>query len=245
MENTPKRRGRKPKNLNRVFEQKINNTIAPIITHLPISLSEEDNDIFIKNDDKDKKINDLEKQIKNLQNKIKKTNENKKATCYQANFNSDTICWWCKHPFNNPKIELPTKYYNDTFYSYGNFCSYECCHAYNIDLNDEDVFKRASLLNYHYYKTYGKFENINKARDWKILKAFGGNVSIEEYKDNFKEIKEEYYYIKPPMISRFAHIEKVNLDNNNLQNSKYVIKRSKPIKNNNLFNFIKSENDNS
>ena len=244
MENAPKRRGRKPKNMNRIFEPKTNDTISPIITHLPITISDqEDTDTLNNNNEKEKRILELEKQVKSLQNKIKKKSNSQKCTIHQVNFSSDTICWWCKHPFKNPRIELPIKYYDEKFYTYGAFCSYECCNAYNIDLNDEEVFKRSSLLNYHYYKTFGKFENLNKAKDWKILKAFGGNVSIEEYRNNFKELSDEYYYIKPPMISRYAHIEKVNLDENIAnQTEKLVIKRSKPLKNNNnLFNYIKSD----
>ena len=113
---------------------------------------------------------------------------------------------WCKHSFDTHKIELPIRFYNDKFYCYGNFCSYECCEAYNIDLNDENVYHRSSLLKYHYFKTYGEFKNINKAKDWKILKTFGGNVDITEFRNHFYT-SEDCNYLKPPMISRYPHIE--------------------------------------
>ena len=245
MENAPKRRGRKPKNLNRIIEPKVNNTIAPIITHLPIDISDNcsDSDIFVKDDEKDKRILELETQVKNLKSKIRKKSVENKCTVYEVNYNTDTVCWWCKHPFVCPQVELPTKYHDDTFYTFGKFCSYECCEAYNIDMNDDGVYKRSSLLKYHYYKTYGKFKNINKAMDWKVLKAFGGNVHIDDYRKLFETNDSDYNYLKPPMISRYAQIEKINLIKDNIVNNDLILKRSKPLKNNNnLKKFIKSEN---
>ena len=248
MEKIPKKRGRKKKNLTKLVEQEIPNKISPIITHLPISISEQesDNDIFLKNDEKDKKIIDLENQIKLLKNKMKKKTNEQKCTVYQVNFNDNPTpkCWWCKHSFVCPKVELPTRYYNNTFYTYGIFCSYECCEAYNIDLNDECVYKRSSLLKYHYYKTYGEFKNIIKAQDWKILKEFGGNVNINDFRSSFTKNEDDYNYLKPPMISRFAQIEKINLLKNKFENDELVIKRTNPLKNNKntLGKFIKSDN---
>ena len=241
MENTPKKkRGRKPKNFNNK-EIVVKNTITPIITHLAISENNSETETILNQDDKDKRICELESQVKNLKNKIKKKNP-EKCSVYKVNFNNDSVCWWCKHCFDNEKIELPTRYYNDKFYTYGIFCSYECCEAYNIDLNDENVFNRSSLLKYHYYKTYGNFKNIEKAKDWKILKPFGGNVDITEFRASFNNIGDDYNYLKPPMISRYAQIEKINLLNTKNTND-LVIKRSTPLKNNknSLGKFIKSE----
>lgn len=250
MENIPKKkRGRKPKNLNRIITPKVNNTISPIITHLSISDNESDakennNDNLFKLE-KDNRIFELENEIKKLKKKINKNIFDCKESVYQVKFDNKSTCncWWCKHSFDNSKIELPINYYNNTFYTYGIFCSYECCQAYNIDLNDENVFKRSSLLKFHYYKTFGEFKNIKKAKDWKILSLFGGNVSIEEFRNSFENIN-DYNYLKPPMISRYGNIEKINLVKNNNNNNKLVIKRSKPLKNNKntLCKFISNEN---
>lgn len=241
MENPPKKRGRKPKNFNNK-EIIIKNVITPIITHLPISENSQDSDVCLLDTDKDKRINELEIQVKNLKTKIKKKQQDK-FSVYEVNYNNDSVCWWCKHSFDNHKIELPTKYYNDTFYSYGIFCSYECCEAYNIDLNDDNVSNRSSLLKYHYFKTNGVFKNIERAKDWKILKPFGGNVDILEFREYFNNISDDYHYLKPPMISRYAHIEKINLLKNNNNGKDFVIKRSTPLKNNksSLGKFIKFE----
>ena len=77
----------------------------------------------------------------------------------------------------------------------------------------------------------------------KILKPFGGNVNINDFRESFSDVN-DYNYLKPPMISRYAHIEKINLLKNNSGNE-LVIKRSTPLKNskNSLGKFIKSSNE--
>lgn len=220
MDKVPKKRGRKPKNSQKV-DPIIDNKITPIIAHLPINLGSEEN-----NDDKDLIINGLKKEIKELKKKI--VNKETKVSVYNVNTDNDTSCWWCKHPYKGDKVELYTKYYDGVFYGYGCFCSFECREAYNIDLNDEEVFKRSSLSKFHYYKTFGEFKNIKKADDWKILKAFGGNVSINEFRNNFLE-KNDYKYLKPPMISLHTQIEKNNV-NVKIETDELKLKRSKPIK---------------
>ena len=219
MEKVPKKRGRKPKHLQKI-EPVINNKETPIIAHLPIDIT------CSSEDDRDNIINNLRKEIKELKQKC--SNKETKISVYNVNTDNHTSCWWCKHPFEGDKIELYIKYYDDKFYGYGCFCSYECQEAYNIDLNDEEVFKRSSLSKFHYYKTYGVFKNIKKADDWKILKAFGGNVTIDEFRENFIE-KNDYKYFKPPMISLHTQIEKNNI-NIKLDTEELVLKRSKPIK---------------
>ena len=67
---------------------------------------------------------------------------------------NNTKCWWCRYNFNTERVELPENYYNDYFYCIGNFCSYNCATSYNIELNDENVFKRQSLLHLQYKKIY-------------------------------------------------------------------------------------------
>ena len=65
---------RKKEDVNQNYNNKeivVKNVITPIITHLPIS-DNSDSEIFIKEDEKDKRISELENQIKTLKSKIKK-----------------------------------------------------------------------------------------------------------------------------------------------------------------------------
>ena len=52
-----------------------------------------------------------------------------------------------KSPFDNLEVNLPENYFNVNFIVYI-FCSYNCAMSYNIDLNDEKVWKRSLLIYY-------------------------------------------------------------------------------------------------
>jgi hypothetical protein len=248
MEKIPKKRGRKPKSQQYIPKKEYVKKEVPLIVHLPIKIESEknsennDNDIFLKQSENINinYINELKDEIRNLENKLK--NKKNKQIAYEVKKNDGLPCWWCRYEYNTPKVELPFKYQNEKFYTFGNFCSYECCEAYNIDLNDENVSKRSSLLKYQYYKTYNEFKTIKKAQDWKLLIKNGGYIDIDEFRKNFTRNKDDFYYLKPPIISRFANIEKIDIQVvNNTKSNELVLKRSKPLKTNkiSLNKFIK------
>lgn len=251
MDNLPKKRGRKPNILkNKKFSiQNYEKKETPLIVHLPITIESdtisENNNIYLDSNNviENNIIDSLKNEIKELKNKLK--NKNNKSMVYQVKINDGLPCWWCRYSYNSPKVELPFKYQNDKFFTFGNFCSYECCEAYNIDLNDENVTKRSSLLKYQYYKTYNEFKNIKKAQDWKLLKGNGGCIEIEDFRDNFTKNNDDYIYIKPPMVSRYANIEKIDINVIKESNTEQIVlKRSKPLKTNKigLNSFVKLSN---
>ncbi len=105
--------------------------------------------------------------------------------------------------------------------------------AYNIDINDENIAKRTSLINLMYKNTYGKFKNIIPAPSWKILENNGGSISIDDFRLNLTLNDIEYNYIKPPMISRISYIEKVPVKKDieeNINSTDLILKRNKPLK---------------
>jgi hypothetical protein len=105
--------------------------------------------------------------------------------------------------------------------------------AYNIDINDENIAKRTSLIYMMYKKTYKSYRIIKPASSWKILIDFGGPLSIEEFRENLITNSLEYNYIKPPIISRISYIEKIPIkkeDDENVKNEDLVLKRNKPLK---------------
>jgi hypothetical protein len=237
MEKIPKKRGRKPKSQQHIPKVDYFKKEVPLIVHLPITIESEkyseniDNDIFIKQSENINLVNELKEEIRNLENKLK--NKNKKKIVYEIKNIDGLPCWWCRHEYNTSKVELPFKYQDDKFYTFGNFCSYECCEAYNIDINDENVTKRSSLLKYQYYKTYNEFKTIRKAQDWRLLKRNGGYIDIEEFRTNFNFNKDDYYYLRPPIVSRYANIEKIDMNViNNTKSAELVLKRTKPLKTN-------------
>ena len=130
MEKVKSKRGRKPKNkINETpfINNKIDETL-PIIVHLPIQLNEDNSCNKLIEKPKKKRTNNCDKEV------------------FKIELDKTTKCWWCRYNFNTERVELPENYFNECFYCTGNFCSYNCAAAYNIELNDENVFKRQSLL---------------------------------------------------------------------------------------------------
>lgn len=86
-------------------------------------------------------------------------------------------------------VFLPDKYLNKTFYIIGWFCSINCALSYNLKLNDNKVNERINLL-YYLYEIHN--DKIIPAPDILLLKKYGGNLSIEEFRKlnkNDKKIK--------------------------------------------------------
>jgi hypothetical protein len=119
--------------------------------------------------------------------------------------------------------------------------------SYNLDLNDSLSSKRESLMNLLYYQTYSIQKNINPAPHWMCLEEYGGNLTIENFRENSLVNNKEYLVLHPPLISRQMQIEesyklsklkevpidKVNKIYSEID-SDYIIKRSKPIQSSQL-----------
>lgn len=259
-----KKRGRKPKgkiiDYNKQKLIKENSEEIPIIAHLELkiddtlseNLSESDkytSNIFIKNEEQnkeknnEKKIKSLEKELKLLKSK-EKSKENSKEDSKVSSENleyNNVKCWYCRNYFKGPPVRLPENYFKGKFICTGNFCSYNCAMSYNIDLNDEKTSLRNSLINLLFQKTYNKNELIKPAPSWKVLKEYGGILTIEQFRDNLKQNTNEYVYLHPPLISSVSQISKkikskktsaplTDVEKYLSNTDDLILKRSKPLK---------------
>jgi len=231
------KRGRRPKVPQIVNKVENVNIDTPIIAHLPIDLSEvideEVAEIFIKPEHNDGEIKILKKRVEELTLKLSKYEKNVKPSIIPCNDNNNNRCWWDTCIFNTPPIQMPENYFNGMFNCIGYFCSWECMMAYHIDINDENIAKRTSLIYMMYKKTYNSYRFIKQAPSWKILIDFGGSISIEEFRENLISNCLDYNYIKPPIVSRISYIEKIPIkkeDDENIKNEDLILKRNKPLK---------------
>lgn len=74
---------------------------------------------------------------------------------------------------------LPDKFIDGIFYIIGWFCSLNCALAYNLNLKDDNINQRTNLL---YYLYQINNENILPAPDKILLKKYGGEYDITEYR---------------------------------------------------------------
>jgi len=199
-------------------------------------------------------INDIndKNEINNLYNDDKKklTLLFKEFCCHKNNENSypektDISCWWCCYNFNTIPVSLPYKYYNNKFYTYGIFCSFNCACSYNFQTDDYNMYERYGLLNLLYKKISksDKLIKIKMSSPREILRKFGGYLSIEEFRKNNLSNQKIYKVNLPPIITILPSIEEKsdNFKNTLKEINDYKLKRSKPliIKNNTLESFIK------
>ena len=146
-------------------------------------------------------------------------------------YDKTTKCWWCKHCFDNHAVGLPENYIDNKFQLIGNFCSYNCAKSYNLDLTDNNIWKRNSLLSFLYTLTYSEDKEIIPAPHWKVLKDFGGNHKKKKFRDDHIINTKEFIYLHPPLVTRKPFIEETN--RNNILSStsnELLLKRTKPLK---------------
>jgi len=202
--------------------------------------------------DNDKNKNNTDNKEYNLYSDDKKklTLLFKEFCCHKNNENlypekTEISCWWCCYNFNTIPVSLPYKYYNNKFYTYGIFCSFNCACSYNFQTDDYNMYERYSLLNLLYKKISksDKLIKIKMSSPRETLRKFGGYLSIEEFRKNNLSNQKVYKVNLPPIITILPSIEEKsdNFKNTIKEINDYKLKRSKPliIKNNTLESFIK------
>ena len=116
-------------------------------------------------------------------------------------------CWWCRHtiPENLLSIGCPIKYHKsigtngsgssrEYFDTEGFFCSFNCVVAYNNDVSQTNIRYRETggLIYLLYKKVFGQYPyqmNIKPALSWKVLKSYGGEMTIQEYRNTFQKVE--------------------------------------------------------
>lgn len=131
---------------------------------------------------------------------------------------SPYACWTDCHTFDTTPVGIPQALVDGVFYCYGNFCSYNCAKRYlcpNLDDDDDtammqtihDIFirddksEKLQLLELLCHIETGNplNEPIRMSSKRMILKLFGGDKTIEEYRNNFNK-NTTYHVFKSPLV---------------------------------------------
>lgn len=151
---------------------------------------------------------------------------------------TDIACWWCSYNFDTMPCFIPDKYYDDKYYVFGCFCSYNCAASYNLKIDDFNIWHRYSLLKKLYNSINKTNDDIIIAPPREIFSKFGGPLIYDEYRKHCKTCPKEYRLIMPPMTSIVPLIEEGYVDSTKVSisladlNKKVNIKRSNPLPNN-------------
>jgi len=150
-------------------------------------------------------------------------------------------CWWCCHPFEGKFLEMPYKHdeRRNKFYTAGHFCSWSCMKTYAIDkygcnrgglICGNMVMMRRQIFN--------KIGTIKRAPHRERLDVFGGDLTIEKFRENNVVDKEtpNKIEVEPipeiniPIISNNKRLEDINSSTG--KNETLRLKRDKPLKRN-------------
>lgn len=128
--------------------------------------------------------------------------------------NKSSNCFWCCHTIDNHIIySMPYNYdtINDNYYVFGSFCSLQCANAYNFSVHgsSDKVWEINSWIQM-LAKRYGFTNTIRPAPSRYLLKMFGGNLTIEEFRDAHLKSDKTYILNIPPMISINSSSEILN-----------------------------------
>ena len=162
-------------------------------------------------------------------------------TSQKCENNGSELCWNCSHPFNKSIIGVPLKYDNDIFYIYGDFCSLECGARYAYEYLSDKFREIYSLINLYNQKLNPQETPapIELAPNKLLLKAFGGELTIVEYRNN--NINNTYNIILPQIIP-IRHItdsQEILNSANNKSNYKLYRKSALPSEKKSMKDFIK------
>lgn len=245
-------------------DKEFGNIPVNLILHLPISSTKPEGQFTVeplKKDDNQiednilsfnkPKENPFETQIKPANKsmlgfRFVKTEEWAKST--------DIKCWWCSYNFDNVPCSIPFNYIDSKFEVFGCFCSFNCALGYIIDSNIDKKDEKISLLHLLYRKIYNKNDHFEPAPKKEILVDYGGNLTIEQYREmcSAKQITQDI--VLPPIVGVKAQIDTRNIQesikhmkrksiivNSSLENN-VILKRENPVHDNNDFmsHFIKS-----
>lgn len=102
---------------------------------------------------------------------------------------TDVLCWWCCHSFDSHPIGIPVSYDDrtDIFKVVGCFCTFSCACAHLQEKNgkiDRFHVNERELLSMYKILTRQPTTDIKltAAPDRLCLKAFGGKLTIEEFR---------------------------------------------------------------
>lgn len=125
---------------------------------------------------------------------------------------SGSACFWCCHTFNNRPVVLPIRDTGEHLQVTGNFCAPECALAYLFDMRQDSHtrWEQLALL----YRVYDEAcqGKIHPAPARNVLKLFGGNLSITEYRNLIRSHKVRIDVHLPPMVSILATMDTKPID---------------------------------
>lgn len=148
-------------------------------------------------------------------------------------------CWWCCHDFDTTPLSMPVRHdeRRNTFHTSGNFCSWSCMKSFAIDKHG---LTKGGLICGNIVmmrkKMFNQIGPVKPAPNRFRLKEFGGDMTIEEFRENQTMDDEKPKVIETqtyeenvvPFVSNTKRLDEIK--NANTGNNALKLKRTKPLK---------------
>ena len=125
-----------------------------------------------------------------------------------------TCCWWCCHGIDSQILRLPYKYdaKTDRFSMMGQFCSWECMKAWNMDSKNIHSPEINQFITLYKKRVLGKITPTQRAPSRYALKLFGGTMSIEEFRKGMSDkwVTLPNINFHPLIINKYKEITKID-----------------------------------
>ncbi|AGE55948.1 MYM-type zinc finger with FCS sequence motif [Acanthocystis turfacea Chlorella virus MO0605SPH] len=173
--------------------------------------------------------------------------EEKISEVVAAPLDCSRLCWHCCHPWQGEAIPYPFAYDDRTkkFKVGGQFCSFECIKGYSRDTVSVAV-SGIHLMNIRHYRKVltGRTDPFMPAPPKIVLRAFGGNLTIDEFRKPTPNIEYTMNYGSTVKIIPYEAHEyhtgtknvtlldtetEVNIKNSNVKNEHLRLRRTKPL----------------
>jgi hypothetical protein len=91
-------------------------------------------------------------------------------------------CWWCCHEIPGESLGMPYEFKNNQFKTMGQFCTWGCVKAFNMERDKYNQNIVVDLITLYRKRAYGEIKPLKSAPSRFALKAFGGTMTIEEFR---------------------------------------------------------------
>lgn len=128
---------------------------------------------------------------------------------------TDVACWWCAHNFDTLPCFIPDRFndHDGSYYVFGCFCTYSCALAYNLNMGEDSRrMTRHSLIKKMYRTVFNRTDELIESPKRERLKKFGGDLSIDDFRNHALLCQKEFKIHIPPSIPLLAIIEDVPKD---------------------------------
>ena len=135
------------------------------------------------------------------------------------------LCWWCCHEIPGPVLHMPYKFSEGKFYTCGQFCSWPCMKSYNIFSGRPKIGTVSDLITLYKLKITGKVSPTSSAPSRFALKAFGGTMSIEEFRNTGSVV------VRTPQDAAWIDLPiEMYRKTQVVQGEELVLKRNRPLR---------------